>query len=236
MFEFLVNAQRKIYAILSADISSFAASGDWQALFAVLPFGIVFGVAHALMPGHSKSVLASYVLGSGLAPSRAMLASFALAATHISSAVILAVVANTLVTRTIVGAGRAPALEYISRILLAAIGVWLVMRAVRRQAHMHGEGAAVGAVAGLVPCPLTLFVMTYAVSKGVPEAGLAFSVAMLLGVGAVLCAVALATAYARDALGTLVRRYGQSMQAYSRIIEGCAGLALVFIACVELAR
>lgn len=72
-----------------------------------------------------------------------MLTSFILAATHISSAVLLAVITNTLVTRTLVGAGRAPALEYTSRILLAAIGVWLVIRALRRRPHVHGEGMAV---------------------------------------------------------------------------------------------
>jgi len=236
VWEFLFNVQRRIHAILSADIAAFAQSGDWTALLAVLPFGIVFGVAHAMTPGHSKSVLASYVLGSGLAPARAMLASFVLAATHISSAVLLAVITNTLVTRTLVGAGRAPALEYTSRILLAAIGVWLVIRALRGRPHVHGEGMAVGVMAGLVPCPLTLFVMTYAASRDVPEAGLAFALAMLIGVGIVLGAVALATAYARDALGHIVGRHGQSIQTYSRVIESLAGVMLVFLAIGELAR
>ena len=148
----------------------------------MMPLGIVFGAAHAMTPGHSKSILATYVLGSGLDPLRAVLTSLILAATHITSAVLLAVIANTLVTRTLVGAGRAPALENISRYMLVAIGVWLVCRAWRSQPHIHGEGYLAGFVAGLVPCPLTLFVMTLAVSRGVPEAGLAFAVAMFLGV------------------------------------------------------
>lgn len=95
----------------------------------MLPFGIVFGMAHAMTPGHSKSFRAPYVLGSGLRLSRAVVTSLILAATHITSAVLRALVANSLVTRTLVGAGRAPALENISRFTLLATGIWLVAKA-----------------------------------------------------------------------------------------------------------
>ena len=111
---------------------------------------------------------------------------------------LLAVIANSLVTRTLVGAGRAPALENVSRYMLVAIGIWLVVRAWRSRPHMHGEGYVAGFVAGLVPCPLTLFVVTLAVSRGVPEAGLAFAIAMFLGVAAVLVTIAATVSFARN--------------------------------------
>jgi cation diffusion facilitator family transporter len=40
---------------------------NWATLVSVLPLGIVFGAIHALIPGHGKSVLASYLVGSRLA-------------------------------------------------------------------------------------------------------------------------------------------------------------------------
>ncbi|UYN96429.1 MAG: sulfite exporter TauE/SafE family protein [Enhydrobacter sp.] len=66
-------------------------------------------------------------------------------------------------------------LEDLSRGLLGVIGLWMLWRASRRANHAHGvgEGAAVGFMAGLIPCPLTLFVMTFAITRGVPEAGIA---------------------------------------------------------------
>jgi len=195
MFEFLVEVQRSIYAALSEDIATFAEDRHWSTLFAMLPLGIVFGAAHAMTPGHSKAVLATYILGSGLKPVRALLTSFALSLTHVSSAVVLAVVTNSLVTRTLVGAGRAPSLELTSRLMLAGIGIWLIFRAIRAKPHVHREGVAVGVMAGLIPCPLTLFVMTFALSRSVPEAGLAFSVSMLLGVAAILGAVAVTSVW-----------------------------------------
>ena len=181
-------------------------------------------------------MLAAYVLGSGLKPARALLTSFVLSVTHISSAVLLALVTNSLMKHTLVGAGRAPALEWISRLILVAIGLWLIYRAMRARPHVHGEGTATGFIAGLIPCPLTLFIMTLALSREVPEAGLAFSVSMLLGVGAILGAIAVIAAVARNIFIHLFDRHGAAIAKISRGLDALAGAALTSIALFELSR
>ena len=236
MFEFLFDVQRTIKSLLTSDINAYAASENWHVLLAMLPFGILFGMAHALTPGHSKVVLASYVVGSGLKPLRATLVSMALSATHITSAVLLATITNTLITRTLVGAGRAPALEYTSRFSLAAIGMWLIYRALRQATHFHGEGIAVGFVAGLVPCPLTLFVMVFAISRGVPEAGLAFSVSMFFGVSAVLASVALIAAFAREQALRVMQSRDQQMTLIVRSVDLLSGVLLLSVSLWEMLR
>jgi nickel/cobalt exporter len=67
-----------------------------------------------------------------------------LAATHVGMAVILALLAAPLITRTLGGVGRAPALELLSWGFMTAIGLWLLARAVRGRSHAHHEGVAVG--------------------------------------------------------------------------------------------
>jgi nickel/cobalt exporter len=236
MLEWAAATQRWIYAALSADLSTFAVTRDWTILASVLPVAIVFGAIHALTPGHGKSVLASYVIGSRLAAVRAMAVAGVLSLTHVGSAVVLALLAAPLVTRTLGGIGRAPALEAVSRGMLVAIGLWLVIRAWRGRGHPEGEGLAVGIVAGLVPCPLTLFAMFFALSRGVPEAGLTFAVAMMLGVGLTLCSVAIVTVLARDWLVRLLASHGAAMQRLARLLEGVAGLSLMVIAGWALLR
>lgn len=236
MMAFLIDVQRGIYAALTSDITAYSNSRDLTALLAVLPLGIVFGAAHALTPGHSKSVLAAYILGSGLKPSRALVTSFVLSVTHITSAVLLALITNTLVTRSLVGAGRAPSIEWTSRLILVAIGLWLIFRAIRARPHLHGEGIVTGVIAGLIPCPLTLFVMTLALSRGAPEAGLAFSVSMLLGVATILGAVAVISAVARNSLVHLFDRHGAAIALISRGLDALAGAALMSIALLELTK
>jgi nickel/cobalt transporter (NicO) family protein len=227
MLEHLVALQRWIYGALSADLAAFAASRDWLALAAVLPAGVVFGAVHALTPGHGKSILASYLIGSRLATLRAIAVAAALALTHVGSAVVLALLAAPLITRTLGGVGRAPALEFASRGLLIGIGLWLILRAWHGRGHPHGEGLLVGVVAGLIPCPLTLFAMFFALSRGVPEAGLVFAAAMMLGVLATLSLVALATVLMRDRMLHLIERHGASLQKMSRVLDCLSGLLLI---------
>lgn len=202
----------------------------------MLPAGALFGAIHALTPGHGKSVLASYLVGSRLASARSLIVSTTLAATHVGSAVLIALFALPLISRALGSVGRAPTLELLSRGLLVAIGIWLIIRALRGSAHHHEDrdGVAVGFVAGLVPCPLTLFAMVLALSRGVPEAGLTFAVAMWLGVGFTLALVALAAVLFRDGVLKLIERHGSSIQSVSRVLDGAAGLALLTIAAREL--
>lgn len=237
MMAWLVAAQEWIYGTINGYLSAFASNEDWSALLGVMPLGIVFGAIHALTPGHSKTLLASYLVGSPLAYLRGLAVSSVLAATHVGVAVVIALFAAELLTRTLVGAGRAPAVEDLSRGLLVLIGIWFVVRAVRGSAgrtHGEREGVAVGVIAGLIPCPLTLFVMVLALSRGVPEAGLAFALAMMIGVGLTLGVVALLAVAGRGVLTAAMERFGTSISVVSRTLDALAGSLLIVFGLREL--
>ncbi|WP_245435430.1 ABC transporter permease [Microvirga calopogonii] len=232
--EFLIAVQGWIRQSISADLNAFAATRDWAALFLILPLGIAFGAVHALTPGHGKTVLASYLVGSRLAVLRGVGVAGALALTHVGSAVIIALTAAPLITRTLGGAGQSPVLEGLSRGLLGLVGLWFLVRAFKGREHAHHEGVMVGVVAGLVPCPLTLFAMFLALARGVPEAGLTFALSMFLGVGLTLAAVAALVVLARGWFMRKVADHGASIERLSQWLEGLTGVALVAIGIREI--
>lgn len=236
--ELLHAIQRWVHGSIVEDLSAFATTHDWNALVSVLPIGILFGAVHALTPGHGKAVLATYLMGSRLALLKGVGVATALALTHVSSAVILALLATSLVSRTIGGAGRAPLIEDLSGGLLAGIGAWLVIRALWGRTHQHDQrtGMMVGVVAGFVPCPLTLFVMVFALSRNVPEAGVTFALAMLLGITMTLAAVALLTVVARQLALGLFARHGAAFARLSHGLDGLAGALLFIFGLRELMR
>jgi nickel/cobalt exporter len=231
----LGDVQQAIYGAVGGHLRAFAASQDWSALLTILPLGIVFGAVHALTPGHSKTLLASYLIGSRLALLRGLAVSSVLAATHVASSVLIAFFAVQLLTRTLAGAGRAPLAEDISRGLLILIGAWFVLRALRGNSqHPPQEGIMLGFIAGLIPCPLTLFVMVTAMARGVPAAGLTFAFAMFLGIGLTLGAVAALSIFGRDSATALLTRHGASVAAVARVLDGLAGLMLIGFGLREL--
>lgn len=225
--EFLFSIQQRIRDVLVGQFASYATHPDFSLFVWMIPLGAVFGAVHALTPGHSKIVVASYVLGSRLSVLKSLAVSGALAFVHVASAVVIALTAAALVKKTLGGAGRAPSLEIASGVLLACLGFWFLLRGVRGQPHLHNEGLLVGAAAGLIPCPLTLFTMVLAQSRGVPEAGIAFAVMMMLGVALTLSVVAMGTALARDTLIAFMDRHGTSTSRMLRVFDIATGVFLI---------
>jgi ABC-type nickel/cobalt efflux system permease component RcnA len=78
--------------------------------------------------------------------------------------------------------------------------------------------------------------MFFALSRGVPEAGLVFALAMMMGVLATLAAVALLTVFMRDRLLDLTTRHGASIQRMTRFLDAAAGALLIILAVRELWR
>jgi nickel/cobalt exporter len=91
-------------------------------------------------------------------------------------------------------------------------------------------------VAGLIPCPLTLFIMVTATARGVPEAGLTFAIAMMIGVGLTLSLVAILTLFGRDWMLAIFEQHGHKVARISRVLDALAGGLLVVIAGRELLR
>ncbi len=230
MLAWLVSLQASIQSSVSEHILAFSASGDWAGLLSVMPFAVLFGFAHAMTPGHNKLVLATYIVGERSRKWPSLSTSALLSAVHIGSAVVIALFANWLVSRTITQAGRAPLLEDISRWFLVAIAAWMIWRAASPRAPSLLRGGLFGFAAGLVPCPLTPFIMVLAITQGVPVAGAMFAVSMLIGVGCVLAGVAILATLAADQLAAQVARFPN----LPRMIEGVAGLFLLFVATSQL--
>lgn len=232
----IISFQREIYLALSQHIQAFASGGGWSSFLLYLPAAIAFGAAHGLTPGHGKVILATYMVGSPLGVMRGLAVSVLASFTHVFASVAIALLALPLVSMSLGGAGKAPLLHGLSRGILLAIGAWMLYRALwhRRHHHVTSEGATVGFTAGIVPCPLTLFVMTFAIGRGVPQAGIAFACAMMMGIATVLATVAVAAVLFRKWLVRLVETKGHYLDGATRIFEALSGIVLITIAILEL--
>ncbi len=238
MLGLLVDLQTTIHHTMGHYVSSFAQTRDWSALLAVLPIGILFGALHAITPGHNKLILATYAAGNRLVLLRAVFVSIVMTVTHIGSAVVLALVGSTLISRTLVGAGRAPAIEAASHILLIVIGAWMIWSAIRGNRHGHGkhqgQGIAFGLAAGLIPCPLTLFVMVFALANNVPEAGLVFAATMIVGVGGILTLTGIVASWAGRGAASWLEYHDSTVYRVGMAAQAITGMVIIGLAIVQL--
>ena len=126
----------------------------------------VFGMVHALMPGHGKSVLVSYHLGRPSRKIEGVTTGTLLALTHVGLAVVLVMAGIAVISRSFAQGGRAPEFDESSAALIVLIGVYLVYRAICPLPHTHHrDGRTLAMATGFVPCPLTTFILTYALAQ-----------------------------------------------------------------------
>src|SRR5262244_668507 len=152
----LGSIQSWLYGGATAELKGLAAGADPLRLLAAMSIAAVFGMVHAFMPGHGKTVIVSYYLGRPASYLGSIGTSAILVLTHVGSAVILVLTGFIVIRRTIGSAGRAPTFELASATLIIAIGLWLLYRAWQAHEHVHAttDGKVLAFVTGLVPCPL----------------------------------------------------------------------------------
>jgi nickel/cobalt exporter len=183
------------------------AGGDMRAIFAAMAAAVLFGVVHAMMPGHGKTVLVSYHLGQPGKMREGLANGAILTLTHVGLALVLVLAGFAVISRAFAQGGRTPQFEVASGALVALIGAFLLWRSTRSDHHMRErDGRTLAFVTGMIPCPLTTFIMSYALARGLLGAGLAVTAAMALGMIATIGGLALGAAFARDSFMGLLAR------------------------------
>ena len=225
----MLELQRWLYAEAGGQLKSFASGIDPLTLLTSISIAALFGLVHAFMPGHGKTVLVSYFLGRPSKVVAGLSASVILVLTHVGSAVVLVLTGFIVIRGTIGGAGRAPEFEIASAAFIVLVGFWLLYKAVR---HQHQEapttdGRVLAFATGLVPCPLTTFIMVYAVSNGIIVAGLLLTAGMVLGMVTTIAIFAVAAVLLRDRIVHLMDRTARTRECFGQVLELVSAAAII---------
>jgi nickel/cobalt exporter len=227
MFE----VQRWLYESATSGLKVIAGgNSDPVAFAAALAFAAIFGFVHALMPGHGKLALVSYYLGR---PSRMLggvVTSAILILTHVGSAVVIVLAGFAVLRHTLGGVGRAPAFELASSLLVIVIGTWLLVRALRHSHdHQSLDSRALAFATGLVPCPLTTFIMVYASTRGILGAGLLLTGAMAFGMIATILLFVMVTILLRERMMRWLVQTASTRERLGRLLEAGSAVAVIVL-------
>jgi nickel/cobalt exporter len=225
----LVSIQHWLYGGMASGLGE-VAGGDLRAMFVAMAAAVLFGAVHALMPGHGKTVLVSYHLGQPGKLREGLANGAILAMTHVGLALVLVLAGFAVISRAFAYGGRTPNFEVASGSLIALIGAFLLWRTTRADHHAHqGNGKTLALVTGMIPCPLTTFIMSYALARGMLAAGLAVTAAMTIGMIATIGGIAFAAAFARERFMRLLDRTEGWRHHLGTVLEvGGSVLVLVF--------
>jgi ABC-type nickel/cobalt efflux system permease component RcnA len=214
-------------------------------VLAALAIAAFWGAAHALSPGHGKTIVTAYLVGQRGTPRHAAALGLIVTATHTVGVFALGLVTLAL-SEFVVPDRLYPWLNLASGVLVLGIGVSvLAARWRHRRAHRHGHHhhhdhhhheqgisrrslLAVGISGGLLPCPSALVVLLAAISLHRIAFGLALIVAFSAGLALSITGIGLAAVLAKRAFSRLSfeGRVGSLLPALSALVILAAGLAM----------
>jgi ABC-type nickel/cobalt efflux system permease component RcnA len=209
-------------------------------ILASLAAALFWGAAHALSPGHGKTIITAYLVGRRGTPRHAALLGLIVTITHTIGVFSLGLVTLAL-SQFIVPDRLYPWLNLVSGLLVVGIGAsvlrarWRHSRHHHHHHHHHGEEGtsfrslvAVGVSGGLLPCPSALVVLLAAISLHRVAFGLLLILSFSAGLALTITGIGLAAVLARTAFrrmsfeGRLVRL----LPAASALVILAAGLAM----------
>jgi ABC-type nickel/cobalt efflux system permease component RcnA len=206
-------------------------------ILASLGAAMFWGAAHALSPGHGKTIVTAYLVGQRGTPRHAALLGLIVTATHTVGVFALGLVTLAL-SQFVVPDRLYPWLNLVSGLLVVGIGASVLRARLRKRRHHHHHHhdqptsfrslLAVGVSGGLLPCPSALVVLLAAISLHRVAFGLVLIVAFSAGLALSITGVGLAAVVARSAFrrasfeGRLVRL----LPAASALVILAAGVAM----------
>lgn len=205
--------QKKIRAQLTGFAREIKKDPFGKSLWMFMAFAFMYGIVHAVGPGHGKSVVCAYFISRGGSMFAASFMSWLITLVHVGSATVAVCLAYLFLENGMSGFENFNRhLQTASYALVAVIGIWLIIEALRsfkkndhEECEIKSRGslkeiATVAFVTGVVPCPGAAIILVYTLSTGILAAGLAAMIFLATGMAVTTSAFALVAAKARNAM------------------------------------
>lgn len=179
-----------------------------QLNFWIILSAFLLGALHALEPGHGKSIMAVFVMGTDADLKDALLLGLTIVFSHIIVVVALGVASIYLVEALNVDATH-DIMSLIGGVILIGVGIWIL----RKFFHPHEHAIdtkkgviAIGLSTGLIPCPAALAVLLFSISNNQVYNGLIYVLVFSAGLAIAITSLSVLFVKGKD----FIERYVSS--------------------------
>ena len=226
----LIEFQYQVNTEIAIRMKALETGGSFTALLFALGGAFLYGMAHALGPGHGKFVIVSYFMGREVHVLRGLIMALQMAVVHVIAAVVIVWIADVVLKASLgIGLAEVPGVRAGSFLIIAVIGLYMLYQAVRislghtdthqnyanhnhahEHSHHHGhshttEGGLVAMAVGMVPCPGAILVMLFAVANDMIYPGFMLVAAMSAGIGLTIAVLGVVTILARQLVTRIIK-------------------------------
>lgn len=166
-------------------ISGGIATSSLESLLFILS-AFALGALHALEPGHGKSVMAAFVIGTDAELKDASLLELTVVFSHVIVVILLGIASIFLIRALNIDTTH-DVMSLIGGIILIGVGFWIIRK--YYHPHHHHEHnidtkkgvIAIGLSTGLIPCPTALAVLLFSIANNQLYNGLTYVLIFSVG-------------------------------------------------------
>jgi len=139
----VIMLQARINRIINNQLMEVKSGDHPWALWGGLAIGFLYGVFHALGPGHGKTVIVGYFLGRHAHPLRGIAMASWISLAHVIGAIVIVVVVHFILAESLASpVDEVDGLRIFSYAAILLIGIGMLVSAVRGggHAHAHSQG------------------------------------------------------------------------------------------------
>ncbi len=211
---FIIATQRDVNREINRRLVAIRDGEGVGVILAGLVIAFLYGIFHALGPGHGKTVIVGYFLGRGGSIRRGIAMASWIALSHVVGAVTVVVIVHAILSEIYVTpVEEMLSLRLVSYGAILLIGLAMLATALRRRGgeaaachhhgHSHGEGVhgtgeqrLLAIAAGFLPCSGAILILVFALTNGILLTGLAMTLFIALGMGLTLALLGIASVLA----------------------------------------
>lgn len=248
----LAHIQMQLNDVISRQFQSVHNTGSVVAIVAILALAFLYGVVHAAVPGHGKTVVGSYFVANRARWRSGLFMGGVISLLKGVTAIAIVVVMSLLLhLKEMTTANQDAVIGCISYGLVVVIGGVVFWRAATWRGCGHDHGAATHrydhghggasfqriliAATGVVPCSSAVIILLFALANNVMGVGIAAVAAESLGMAVTVSAVGMLGIAARPVLLRVARGPTQQIERAERAVRlfgaaamvGCAGLLMI---------
>lgn len=234
----VVFVQKSLRESLVVQVSAMR-SGQGKRMAWFLGLCLLYGMVHAMGPGHGKSVVAGYFFARQGSWMQGLALGFVISMVHALSAVLLLYALYGLASATVFSSFEASRLgmEKASYALLMLSGALLVVLSLWKPSvdKAHGMPAStkemlwVALITGMVPCPAVALVVFFCILQGLPWQGLAGATAIGLGMALTNMVFGLMAVALRKGVHAGASRWYRNLPLVQRVLSLLGGIGLVLL-------
>ena len=216
-----------------------------KTLLLILLISFIYGVIHALAPGHGKILTVSYFLSRQAHITKGILAGNIIAFLHAGSAIIVVLTLYFIVKQSylISFEGIQRIITLVSYGLIAVLGLFLSLKALHNLKRRNSQDdnsflynnagnknlLLVAFAIGMVPCPAAVIILLFSIALDILNIGIILTLFMALGMAFTISSVGVATIFAKQSILKFFSSRDKTRNTVQKYTEFSGSLLILFL-------